>query len=76
MDIYNYELIVEGIVNKKRFLNFNHIIIKSTIDNNTRMILWVDQSSLYAVLKTIRDLKLIIISLRLLERKGDEKNEK
>ncbi len=76
MDIYNYELIVEGIVNKKRFLNFNDIKMKSTIDNNTRMILSVDQSSLYAVLKTIRDLKLIIISLRLLKRKGDEKNEK
>ncbi|MGM0445715.1 MAG: hypothetical protein ACQEQH_04840 [Bacillota bacterium] len=75
MDIYNYELIVKGIVNKKRFLNFNGIIIESTNDNNTKMILSVDQSSLYAVLKTVRDLKLIIISLKLLQTGGDEINE-
>lgn len=75
MDIYNYELIVKGIVNEKRFLNFNNITIKSTINNNTKMILLVDQSSLYAVLKTIRDLKLIIISLKLLQSRGDEINE-
>lgn len=75
MDIYNYELIVKGIVNKKRFLNFNNIAIKTTINNNTKMILSVDQSSLYAVLKTVRDLKLIIISLKLLQTGGDEINE-
>ncbi len=68
MDIYNYELIVKGLVNKKRFLNFDKLKINITDNNNTKMILMVDQSSLYAVLKTIRDLKLIIISLKLLQR--------
>jgi len=70
MDIYNYELIVKGLVNKKRFLNFDNLKIKITENNNTKMNLMVDQSSLYAVLKTIRDLKLIIISLKLLQKGG------
>ena len=68
MDIYNYELIVKGLVNNNRFLNFDNLKIKITENNNTKMNLMVDQSSLYAVLKTIRDLKLIIISLKLLQR--------
>ena len=71
MDIYNYELIVKGLVNKKRFLNFDKLKINITDNNNTKMILMVDQSSLYAVLKTIRDLKLIIISLKLLKQGGE-----
>lgn len=70
MDIYSYELIVKGLVNKKRFLNFDNLKIKITENNNTKMNLMVDQSSLYAVLKTIRDLKLIIISLKLLKQGG------
>jgi len=71
MDIYSYELIVKGLVNKKRFLNFDNLKIKITENNNTKMNLMVDQSSLYAVLKTIRDLKLIIISLKLLQQGGN-----
>jgi len=71
MDIYSYELIVKGLVNKKRFLNFDNLKIKITENNNTKMNLMVDQSSLYAVLKTIRDLKLIIISLKLLKQGGE-----
>jgi len=71
MDIYNYELIVKGLVNNNRFLNFDNLKIKITENNNTKMNLMVDQSSLYAVLKTIRDLKLIIISLKLLQQGGN-----
>jgi len=71
MDIYNYELIVKGLVNKNRFLNFDNLKIKITEKYNTKMNLMVDQSSLYAVLKTIRDLKLIIISLKLLKQGGE-----
>ena len=73
MDIYSYELIVKGLVNKKRFLNFDNLKIKITDNNNTKMNLMVDQSSLHAVLKTIRDLKLIIISLKLLNQGGIDK---
>lgn len=67
MDIYNYEIIVKGLVNKKRFLNFDNLKIKVTDNNNTKMNLIVDQSSLHAVLKTIRDMKLIILSLKLIK---------
>lgn len=73
MDIYNYEIIVKGLVSKKRFLNFDNLSIKITDNNNTKMTLMVDQSSLHAVLKTIRDLKLIIISVRLLQQGGKNK---
>ena len=70
MDIYNYEIIVEGLVSKKRFLNFDNLSIKRTDNNNTKMTLMVDQSSLHGVLKTIRDLKLMIISVKLLQQGG------
>jgi hypothetical protein len=73
MDIYSYELIVKGLVNKNRFLNFDDLKIDITDNNNTKMNLMVDQSSLHAVLKTIRDLKLIIISLKLLNQGGIDK---
>ena len=70
MDIYNYEIIVKGLVSKKRFLNFDNLSIKRTDNNNTKMTLMVDQSSLHGVLKTIRDLKLMIISVKLLQQGG------
>ena len=73
MDIYSYELIVKGKKKKKRFLNFDDLKIDITDNNNTKMNLMVDQSSLHAVLKTIRDLKLIIISLKLLNQGGIDK---
>jgi len=73
MDIYNYEIIVEGLVSKKRFLNFDNLSIKRTDNNNTKMTLMVDQSSLHGVLKTIRDLKLMIISVKLLQQGGENR---
>ena len=59
-----YEIIVSGHINKKRFLKFEEMEISLLEDGKTRLIADIDQSALHAVLNYIRDLGLILISVK------------
>ena len=60
----NYEIVVEGHLNKKRYWMFEEMEISLLSNGRTRMCGGVDQSALHAILTRIRDMGLTLISVK------------
>ncbi len=66
-----YEITILGEINKKRFSSYEIIRI-TYIEGNTQIFGYFDQSSLFSILKTIRDLCLKILKLELIKTNWSE----
>ena len=65
--IKNYEILLEGIINEKWFLALENLSVEINRAGNTKVSGAFDQSALYSLFKKIRDLGVVLISVRLKE---------
>ena len=62
-----YDIKILGEINRKRFSSYDINRI-SYIDGNTHIFGYFDQSALFSILKTIRDLGLQLLKLELIKK--------
>jgi len=68
----NYEIVIKDYIQSKRFDTSNGVKKLETVNGCTKIYVFIDQAALHSILRKIRDMGLILLSVNLIntENKG------